>query len=114
MVLGSSTSVIAVVVTATVMMVGAVQAADDAKYPDWKGQWTRWFPPGSVPEPNGGLTAGGQPSHDQTKPWGQVRRPRSRPSIKRSMRKALPTRPTAERAISLTILFAACPEGWQC
>ena len=70
MVLGSSTSVIAAVVTATVMMVGAAQAADDAKYPDWKGQWTRWFPPGSVPEPNGGLTAGGQPSHDQTKPWG--------------------------------------------
>jgi hypothetical protein len=64
-------SAIAVAVTATAMMVGAVQAADDAKYPDWKGAWTRWFPPGSTLEPNGGFTAGGQPSHDQTKPWGR-------------------------------------------
>src|SRR6266487_2570806 len=71
MVFRSSTSAIAVVVTATVMMVGAVQAANDSKYPDWKGAWTRWFPPGSVLEPNGGFTAGGQPSHDQTKPWGR-------------------------------------------
>src|SRR6267154_1413643 len=70
MALRSSTSAIVVAATATVMMVGAVQAADDAKYPDWKGAWTRWFPPGSVREPNGGFTAGGQPSHDQTKPWG--------------------------------------------
>jgi hypothetical protein len=71
MVFRSSTSAIVVAVTATVMMVGAVQAADDAKYPDWKGAWTRWFPPGSTLEPNGGFTAGGQPSHDQTKPWGR-------------------------------------------
>jgi hypothetical protein len=71
MVLRSSISAIVVAVAATVMMVGAIQAADGAKYPEWKGAWTRWFPPGSVPEPNGGLTAGGQPSHDQTKPWGQ-------------------------------------------
>src|SRR5438270_12991346 len=71
MVFRSSTSAIAVVVTATVMMVGAVQAANDSKYPDWKGAWTRWFPPGSVLEPNGGFTAGGQPSHDQTRPWGR-------------------------------------------
>src|SRR5271156_2741930 len=27
--------------------------------------------PGATFEPNGGFTAGGQPSHDQTKPWGQ-------------------------------------------
>src|SRR5229473_3522102 len=38
---------------------GGVQAADDAKYPDWKGQWARF----AVPIPT-------QPSHDQTKPWG--------------------------------------------
>jgi hypothetical protein len=36
-----------------------VQAADEAKYPDWKGQWTRF----AVKLPT-------QPSHDQTKPWG--------------------------------------------
>ena len=67
----SLTSAIAAAAIAMVMMTGAVQAAEAAKYPDWKGAWTRWFPPGSVLEPNGGFTAGGQPSHDQTKPWGR-------------------------------------------
>ncbi len=38
--------------------VGA-RAADDGKYPDWKGQWLRF--PVRLPT---------QPSHDQTKPWG--------------------------------------------
>src|SRR6195256_5470012 len=65
------TSAIAAAGIAMVMMTGTVQAAEAAKYPDWKGAWTRWFPPGSVLEPNGGFTAGGQPSFDQTKPWGQ-------------------------------------------
>ena len=67
----SSTSAIAVAVIATGVMVSAVQAANDTRYPDWKGAWTRWFPPGATFEPNGGFTAGGQPSHDQTKPWGR-------------------------------------------
>jgi hypothetical protein len=40
-------------------IVGA-QAADDMKYPDWKGKWERFVVRG-LP---------GQPSHDQTKPWG--------------------------------------------
>jgi hypothetical protein len=35
------------------------QAAEDMRYPDWKGQWTRF----AVRLPT-------QPSHDQTKPWG--------------------------------------------
>ncbi len=39
-----STSAIAVALIATGLMVSAVQAANDAKYPDWKGAWTRWFP----------------------------------------------------------------------
>ena len=65
------TSAIAAAAIAMVMMTGTVQAADATKYPDWKGAWTRWFPPGSVLKPNGGFTAGGQPSHDQTKPWGR-------------------------------------------
>src|SRR5258705_3033259 len=67
----NSTSAIAVAVIATGVMVSAVQAANDARYPDWKGAWTRWFPPVATFEPNGGFTAGGQPSHDQTKPWGR-------------------------------------------
>ena len=41
----SSTRGIAVALIATGLMVSAVQAANDAKYPDWKGAWTRWFPP---------------------------------------------------------------------
>src|SRR5215475_5910942 len=64
------TSAIAAATTAMLMLTGAVQAAEASKYPDWKGAWTRWFPPGATFEPTGGFTAGGQPSHDQTKPWG--------------------------------------------
>src|SRR6266567_1366976 len=52
------------------MIVSRAQAAD-ATYPDWKGAWERWYPPNAVLDPyNGILTAGGQPSFDQTKPWG--------------------------------------------
>ena len=48
-----------VVLASTLMMI-AVSAADDAKYPDWRGGWTRFIVRG----------LGGQPSFDQTKPWG--------------------------------------------
>src|ERR1700719_1312699 len=37
-----------------------VQAAEDAKYPDWRGSWRRFI----ISE------LGGMPSFDQTKPWG--------------------------------------------
>src|ERR1700686_3264310 len=50
----------AIAVAALAMPIGGVQAADDAKYPDWKGAWARFVVPG----------LGGQPSFDQTKPWG--------------------------------------------
>jgi hypothetical protein len=40
--------------------IGNAQTGGDAKYPDWKGQWTRFIASG-LP---------GQASHDQTKPWG--------------------------------------------
>jgi hypothetical protein len=46
--------------TSLVVTPVGVQAHDAAKYPDWKGQWTRFIVPG-LP---------GQPSFDQTKPWG--------------------------------------------
>jgi hypothetical protein len=39
---------------------GSAGAADDGKYPNWKGQWARFITRG-LP---------GQASHDQTKPWG--------------------------------------------
>jgi hypothetical protein len=45
---------------ALMMTIGGVQASDNANYPDWKGAWVRFVVPG----------LGGQPSHDQTKPWG--------------------------------------------
>ncbi len=53
--------------------IGNGEAAGDAKYPDWKGAWSRWSPSDARREAgNGGVnvTAGGQPSFDQTKPWG--------------------------------------------
>jgi hypothetical protein len=57
----SSTSVVAVALASALMMtIGGVQAADDAKYPNWKGQWSRVIVRG-LP---------GQPSFDQTKGWG--------------------------------------------
>src|SRR5712672_898715 len=43
-----------------VMTIDVARAADDMKYPDWKGKWERFVVRG-LP---------GQPSHDQTKPWG--------------------------------------------
>src|SRR6266436_3784021 len=50
----------AIVVAVLVVPIGGVAAADDAKYPDWKGAWARHVVRG----------LGGQPSFDQTKPWG--------------------------------------------
>jgi hypothetical protein len=57
----SSTGAVGVALAvALTMTVGGVAAADDAKYPNWKGQWTRVIVPG----------IGGQGAFDQTKPWG--------------------------------------------
>ena len=67
-----STGVIAIAVTAAAVMASPVQAANDARYPDWRGQWARWIPPNPQYDAgNGAFTAGGQPSHDQTRPWGR-------------------------------------------
>jgi hypothetical protein len=57
----SSIGVVAVALAAALLMTaGGVAAADDAKYPDWTGAWARFVVRG----------LGGQPSFDQTKPWG--------------------------------------------
>jgi hypothetical protein len=57
----SSSSAVAVAVAAVLTMtVGGVRAFDDAKYPNWKGQWSRVVIPG----------VGGQGAFDPTKPWG--------------------------------------------
>jgi hypothetical protein len=52
-------------VAALAITIGAAQASDDAKYPNWKGQWERF---GGPPRPLHGRP--GQLSFDQTKPWG--------------------------------------------
>ena len=49
-------AVFSTLLTATAPMT----AAEDGKYPDWSGAWARFVVPG----------LGGQPSHDQSKPWG--------------------------------------------
>jgi hypothetical protein len=64
-------SVGAIAIIAASMMVGGLQAAENARYPDWKGAWERFVPEASVTSPSGLRTAGGQPSFDPTKPWGR-------------------------------------------
>ena len=61
---------IAVVAPIALACAGAT-AADRAKYPEWKGAWERYVPPVSMVSPSGLRTPGGQPSFDQTKPWGR-------------------------------------------
>jgi hypothetical protein len=58
-------SSILAVVAALMMPIGVDQAFDEAKYPNWKGQWVRF---GGPPRPLNGHP--GQLSFDQTKPWG--------------------------------------------
>ncbi len=56
---------------AAAMTCSAVKAGDGPRYPEWKGAWERWVPAVSVVSPSGLRTPGGQPSFDQTKPWGR-------------------------------------------
>ena len=51
----------AALVLALTMTTGGARAADDSKYPDWRGSWRRFVM----------RELGGQPSHDQTKLWGR-------------------------------------------
>src|ERR1700730_19347504 len=56
---------------ALTMICSGVEAAERARYPEWKGAWERWVPAVSVVSPSGLRTPGGQPSFDQTQPWGR-------------------------------------------
>jgi hypothetical protein len=56
----SSTAAVAVAAAALLLAIGGA-AAEDAKYPSWKGQWSRLLVPG----------VGGQGAFDQTKFWGR-------------------------------------------
>ena len=60
MLVRSSFGTIAALAALCATVAGAF-AFDDAKYPDWKGQWTRLRVPGAV----------GQPPHDPSKPVGR-------------------------------------------
>jgi hypothetical protein len=53
-------NLIGALVTATLAVSGGALAFDDSKYPNLKGRWDRVVVPGLA----------GQPSFDQTKPWG--------------------------------------------
>src|ERR1700704_139507 len=50
----------AVVIAGAALIIGNGANAEGEKFPDWSGQWERFVIRG-IP---------GQPSHDQTKPWG--------------------------------------------
>jgi hypothetical protein len=63
-------SIGAITIITASMAASVVQAAENARYPDWKGAWERFVPDVSVASPSGLRTSGGQPSFDQTKPWG--------------------------------------------
>jgi hypothetical protein len=57
-----STGVVAVALSAALMMTtGGARAADDAKYPNWKGRWNIILTPG---------LGGQRVKFDPTKPWG--------------------------------------------
>jgi hypothetical protein len=55
-----SLMIAAIAVATGAMAAVSARAADESKYPDWSGQWDRFVVRG-LP---------GQPSFDQTKPWG--------------------------------------------
>ena len=56
----SRPGMMAIAFAALALSVAGARAFDDSTYPNLKGQWTRFVVPG-LP---------GQPSFDQTKPWG--------------------------------------------
>jgi hypothetical protein len=58
----SSTAAVAIAASVILMLtIGGARAAEDAKYPNWKGQWSRLLVPG----------VGGQGAFDQTRFWGR-------------------------------------------
>jgi hypothetical protein len=63
-------SIGALTIIAASMLASGARTAENVRYPEWKGAWERFVPETSVISPSGLRTSGGQPSFDQTKPWG--------------------------------------------
>jgi hypothetical protein len=63
-------SIGAITIVVASMMASGGQAAENARYPQWKGAWERYVPGASETARSGLLTYGGQPSFDPAKPWG--------------------------------------------
>jgi hypothetical protein len=98
------------------MMGGIAQAADRAQYPDWKGSWVRWVPVNATRDSGNGstlLTAGGQPSFDQTKPWGLAQQPPLTPEYQKVLEDSIADQVTGGQGNFLTMRCAACPEACQ-
>jgi hypothetical protein len=70
--------VAAIAAVVLALSVGGACAAEDAKYPDWSGQWLRY----AVKLPT-------QPSHDQTKPWGLGQEAPLTPEYEAVLRKSI-------------------------
>src|SRR5467141_3697267 len=68
-----------IAVAALAMPIGSAKAADPPRYPDWKGAWARFAVPG----------LGGQPSFDQTKPWGFGQEPPLTPEYRKVLEESL-------------------------
>ncbi len=88
-------------VTAAAVMVAATGALafDDAKYPDWKGLWTRARVPGAV----------GQPPHDPSKPAGRGQQAPLTPEYQARFEANLVDQANGGQGTSAT--FACLPNG---
>jgi hypothetical protein len=88
-------------VTAAAVMVAAsgALAFDDAKYPDWKGLWTRARVPGAV----------GQPPHDPSKPVGRGQQAPLTPEYQARFEANLVDQANGGQGTSAT--FACLPNG---
>ena len=85
--------VVAVVLAAALMMtIGGVRGAENAQYPDWEGAWARFVVPGLR----------GQPSFDQTKPWGLGQQAPLTSEYQKVLQDSIAIKSKAEKAITST------------
>src|SRR5207249_9391549 len=97
----SLTSAFAAAAIAMVTMTGTVQAAEAAKYPDWKARGRAGSRRAPFLSPMVASRLAGSLRTTKPSRGGEDRRPRSLLNIKRCLRKALRTRQPADRAIFL-------------